>query len=129
MIGLKLTRSTASGFLGIRMVLASYRYFGSLSHYIIKVRILTRTLTGTARSCLDVRPSDLGAIDKSSLGAFISSGVTGSQIVSEGFHSLPRKLSPIPFRMVSSTVHTSSSRSSLSPLRVQIFLLSDLPPC
>ena len=63
----------------MKMVLASIRYFVSLSHHIIKLRILTMTLIGTACSCLGVSPSGPGAIDKSSLAAFISLGVIGSQ--------------------------------------------------
>ena len=63
----------------MKMVLASIRYFVSLSHHIIKLRILTMTLIGTACSCLGVSPSGPGAIDKSSLAAFISSGMIRSQ--------------------------------------------------
>ena len=62
-IDLKSAGSTASGFLGMKMVLASIKCFGRLSHHIIKLKILTRTLIGTARSCLGVRPSVAGAID------------------------------------------------------------------
>ena len=78
MLGLKSARSTESGFLGMKMVLASLKCFGSLSNHIIKLGMLTRALTGTARSCLGVRSTGSGAIDKSSLAAFISPGVIGS---------------------------------------------------
>ena len=71
--------STASRFLGSKMVLASIRCSGSFSHHIINFRILTRTQTGTACSCFGVRPSGLGAINKSSLLAFIFPSVIGSR--------------------------------------------------
>ena len=94
MIGLKTAGSTASGFLGMKMVLASIRWFGSFSHLTVNLRTLTKTLIGTARSYLGVRPSRPRAIDKSSVAAFISPGVIGSQkTLSIDF----RRASGIPF--------------------------------
>ena len=72
MLGLKSARSTALGFLGMKMILASLRCFGNLLLHIIKLKILTRILTGTARNCFCVRPSRPGVIDKSSLAAYSS---------------------------------------------------------
>ena len=126
--------------------LTSIRCFGSLSHHIIELRILASTITGTGPCCLSVRPSGPGAIDMSSLVAFISPGVIGSQrpsrvdlLVQEGMDPTAGSVitscqwdsilslggcvvSPITLKIV-------FTQQALDLLQVLcVFFLSDLPP-
>ena len=147
MIGRNLAESTASGFLSMKMVLASIKCFSSLSHQIIKLRTMTRKLMDSARGCLGVMLSGPGAIDKCSVADFISPGLIESQrpssvgrLLHEGTDPVAGLVitlrqwdsilslgvcgvSPIP----SSIVSTRRPRSSPSPLYVRVFFFPDQP--